>query len=122
MKNSRRKGKVGELEAAAFLREYGIAARRGVQYQGGQDSPDLVTDLPVHFEVKRTESLKLYPALEQAIAEAGSQMPVVLHRKNGKGWVAIVRAEDFVGLWNAVIEAKRSALLSPLSAVSTVVA
>jgi hypothetical protein len=40
--DSRRKGKVGEREFAALLREHGFDARRGVQYSGGVDSPDVV--------------------------------------------------------------------------------
>ncbi len=48
----------------------------------------------VHFEVKRVEALRLYPALEQAIEDAGENVPVVLHRANQKPWVAIVRLDD----------------------------
>ena len=93
---SRSKGKRGEMEAAAEIsRLFHVAARRGRQYQGGDDSPDVVTGIPgIHFEVKRVESLRLYPAVEQAAAEAGGGLPVVLHRPNGKPWVAIVRLED----------------------------
>ena len=41
--NSKRKGKAGELEAAAELRRVlGVEARRGVQHAGGPDSPDVV--------------------------------------------------------------------------------
>lgn len=55
MTNSRQKGKRGELAAAHYLRSLGfISARRGVQYSGSPDSPDVVCDeLPgVHIEVK----------------------------------------------------------------------
>ena len=90
---SREKGKRGEREAAKAIEEaLGVSARRGVQYQGGTDSPDIVTGLPgVHFEVKRREALKLYPAMAQAIMDAGyGEVPVVLHRKNRFGWLAVV--------------------------------
>ena len=58
-KNSRDKGARGERELAAELhRLFGVTARRGVQYQGGTDSPDVVSDFDeIHFEVKRTERL-----------------------------------------------------------------
>ena len=36
--NSRRKGKVGEREFAALLREHGFDARRGQQFSGSPDS------------------------------------------------------------------------------------
>ena len=45
MTNSRRKGKEGELEVARILRDHGYDSRRGVQYSGSPDSPD-VTGLP----------------------------------------------------------------------------
>jgi hypothetical protein len=32
--------------------------------------------------------------LEQAIADAGDHIPVVLHRANKRPWVAIVRLDD----------------------------
>jgi hypothetical protein len=97
---SRNKGKRGELEAAAELRRvFGVAARRGRQFCGSAESPDVVTDLDgVHFEIKRCEALRLYTALEQAIADARSRIPVVLHRQNNKPWVAIVRLEDLPSL------------------------
>ena len=49
----------------------------------------------LHIEVKRTERLNLYDALEQAIDDmAEDDIPVVLHRRNHKPWVAIVRLDD----------------------------
>jgi hypothetical protein len=93
---SRRKGVRGELEAAAELRRlFRVEARRGRQFQGGDESPDVAAAIErVHFEVKRTEALRLYPALEQAVADAGEKIPVVLHRANQQPWVAIVRLDD----------------------------
>lgn len=92
--NSREKGKRGERELAEWLRERGIEARRGVQYQGGDDSPDVVTALPgVHFECKRTERLAIYPAVEQAVADAGERLPVVAFRSNRREWLAVVPLE-----------------------------
>jgi hypothetical protein len=93
---SRRKGKRGELEAAAEIRRlFGVEARRGRQFQGTDESPDVLVDIPdVHFEVKRAETFRLYEALEQAIADAGQKVPVVLHRANNRPWVAIVRLDD----------------------------
>ena len=93
---SRRKGCRGELEAAAELRRlFGVEARRGQQHHGGPDAPDVRAAIPgVHFEVKRVEALRLYPALEQAGADAGQNVPVLLHRANQKPWVAIVQLDD----------------------------
>ena len=76
---SRDKGKRGERELAAELnRVLGITARRGVQFQGSPDSPDVITSLPdLHIECKRTERFQLYRALEQAVEDAGTKIPIV---------------------------------------------
>jgi len=100
-KRSRDKGKRGELELAAELRRlFGVDARRGVQYHGGEDSPDVITDLPgVHVEVKRTERLSLYPAMKQAARDAGAdKVPVLFHRQNREEWLAVVRLKDLPAL------------------------
>lgn len=93
---SKRKGKVGEREAAKELsRLFRIDAKRGVQYQGGPESPDVVGLPGIHVEVKRCESLSVYTAMEQAISDAGDNLPVVLHRRNGKPWLVICRLADW---------------------------
>jgi Holliday junction resolvase len=96
---SRNKGKVGEREVAQLLRDHGIPARRGVQYQGGPDSPDVVGLDGYHVEVKRTERFSLYAALEQAMGEKpAGDIPVVFHRQNQRGWVVVLNAADFLAL------------------------
>lgn len=99
-KMSRDKGKRGERELAGILRGYGFDAKRGVQYHGGPDSPD-ITGLPgVHIEVKRTEKLSLYDALSQAKADSGpDEMPVVMHRRNDCEWVVIQPLEYWIELY-----------------------
>lgn len=96
MKNSCRKGKAGEREAAHELaRVLGIDARRGQQFAGSPESPDVVTSLGgVHWEVKRVERLNVKQALEQSTADAGGDCPVVLHRPNGAPWMVTVRLDD----------------------------
>jgi Holliday junction resolvase len=107
-KNSRAKGKRGELELAEFFREHGIQARRGQQFRGGPDSPDIIHDLPgIHVECKRTEAFRLYPALEQASAERrDATVPVVFHRANKRPWVVVLDASDFLTLIRAAEDAK----------------
>ena len=97
-KMSRDKGKEGEREIARILREHGYEdARRGVQYHGGGDSPDVVGLPGVHIEVKRAEKLSIYEALDQSIADAApGEIPVVFHRRNKKPWLAILRLEDYL--------------------------
>lgn len=100
-KSSREKGKRGEREAALFLTDQGFPARRGVQYHGGPDSPDLICPSlrRLHFEVKRTEKLSIYDALAQADQDAPMDaISVVLHRRNDCGWVVILYADDFLSI------------------------
>ena len=65
--NSRQKGKRGEREAAVFLTVNGLPARRGQQFSGSPDSPDVVCPLlpGVHLEVKRCERTNLEAWLER---------------------------------------------------------
>jgi hypothetical protein len=93
--NSRTKGKRGELEASkAWTQLVGGEARRGQQFHGGADSPDVVCEQHVHLEVKRTERGNPYDWIDQAVADAGDKVPVVLHRRNGREWLLIVRLTD----------------------------
>lgn len=93
---ARRKGKDGELELAALLRGHGFDSRRGQQFKGGGDSPDVTGIDGVHIECKRVEAGSLYRWLDQAYRDAGNNMPVVMHRKSRREWVAILRAEDLL--------------------------
>ena len=98
MINSRAKGARAEREAAAewaALFPGTVTARRGQQFAGGTDSPDVVTSMEqVHLEVKRTERGNPYLWMAQAVRDAGPKLPVVLHRRNGEEWLAIVRLAD----------------------------
>jgi Holliday junction resolvase len=92
---SRDKGKRGEREGAAkFGETFGCEAYRGRQYHGRDDAPDVVCEVPIHLEVKRTERLAVYDALEQAKADAGDKPPMVLHRRNGKRWIVVAYLDD----------------------------
>ncbi len=104
--NSRNKGKCGELELVNFLKEYNIDARRGQQFKGGSDSPDVIAGgcmEGIHIEVKRVQAGSLYNWLEQACTDADlCKVPVVAHRRNGKRWVAILDMRDFVNLMESL--------------------
>jgi Holliday junction resolvase len=100
--NSRNKGAVGEREFAELLRFHGWDARRGQQFSGGSDSPDVVCQplKDFHFEVKRVEAGNLYKWMAQAKrdAKAGEKVPVVMHRRNREDWMAILPAGLFLEL------------------------
>ena len=98
-KMQREKGKRGEREFKDVLREHGwINARRGQQYHGGPDSPDVVGIPGIHFEVKRVEKLDIRKAIEQSRNDAGDgEVPVVAHRRSREQWYVTLPAEDFLG-------------------------
>lgn len=100
MVNVRKKGARGEREVAQFLKDHGYAARRGQQYCGANGDADVVGLDGIHIEVKRTEALRLWDAMEQAKSDAREgELPAVWHRKNGKRWVVVMDAEDWLKLY-----------------------
>lgn len=98
MINSRDKGARGEREWAAYLQELtGKPTRRGCQFAGGQDSPDVVGGIEgTHCEVKRVERLNIYDAMAQALRDAGVNTPYVAHRRDKRGWLITIRADDLI--------------------------
>ena len=98
--NSRQKGKVGEREFASLLRENGFDARRGQQFCGGSQSPDVVCDALafLHIEVKRTQALNLGDACAQAEGDARGKPWIVAHRRNHAPWLITMKAEVFFAL------------------------
>ena len=104
--NSNSKGKRGEREWAKWLRDNCNCndARRGQQYQGGADSPDVVCGIPnTHCEVKRVEKLNLTHAMAQACADSGDAIPYVAHRKNMGEWMVTICASDLVAFAESVV-------------------
>jgi Holliday junction resolvase len=101
MVNSLQKGKRGEREVAELLREFGFEARRGQQFSGSPDSPDVVHNIPeLHLEVKFRERLSLYESIEQAEKDDPEKTPVVFHRRKQKKWVVILYSDDFINMIN----------------------
>jgi hypothetical protein len=118
--NSREKGKRGERQWRDELRAQGYCARRGQQFCGSPDSPDVVCDELewIHFEVKAVERLNIEDAMDQARRDAavrnrngllspslsstggeGDQtarkVPIVAHRRNFRPWLVTMEAETF---------------------------
>jgi hypothetical protein len=109
-KNSRQKGKRGELDAADALRRlFSWTARRTQQFKGTSDSSDVeVAETPDAFwEVKREERLNVFKAMDTAVAEAGPKLPVLMHRRNRTDWLVTVRLADLVRLAEVVTRARR---------------
>lgn len=122
--NSRDKGKRGELELAHWLAERGHDARRGQQFSGGDDSPDVVCPslAHIHIECKRVEAGNPYVWLAQAIRDAGPQkIPVVFHRRNDAEWVVVLRAADALPFFAAGNQVPMARHVGPVSETGTVV-
>lgn len=103
-KASREKGKRGEREWAALCRQEGYDCHRTAQYRGNTgDAGDVEGLRGVHVEVKRTEALRPWEYMGQAIrdAEANGQgnMPVVAWRANNHDWLMLIRPEDFFRIY-----------------------
>jgi len=99
-KYSRNKGKSGERELAAKLREHGFEARRGQQYCGANGDADVIGLDGIHIEVKRTERLHMYDALAQSRHDAKEgEIPIVATRKNNCDWVVCLGLDDFMALY-----------------------
>lgn len=95
--HSRNKGARGELEACEALDAIGLDCRRTVQYNGQSGLADIVCDQApnLHFEVKRTERLNLFGALDQALRDSkGKRLPVILCRSNHRPWMLCIRTVD----------------------------
>lgn len=96
--NSRRKGKVGELEAAAEWNKHvpGAHARRSQQHSGTESASDLIAPGCPHLwlEVKRTQKINLQEIMVKSLDQCGELAPVVLHRKNDSDWLVTLRLED----------------------------
>lgn len=105
---SREKGKRGEREVATKLQEHGFDGKRGQQYCGLEGDADVIGIPGYHLEVKRTEQFRLWKAMEQSESDAkDGEVPVVVHRKNGTSWVAVLDLDDFLELVRAVQESDR---------------
>jgi Holliday junction resolvase len=102
--NSRSKGQRGERQWRDEIRAAGWRAERGQQRSGSPDSPDVKTDMPIHFEVKAVESLNVWKAVEQARTDSGGKPWAVAHTKNRQGWLVTLDAGLFFSLCRDGIE------------------
>lgn len=110
--NSRAKGNRAEREWRDELRSAGwIKARRGQQFSGTPESPDVVCpELGfIHFEVKHRARGNPFDFIAEAASDAGAgKLPAVAYRRNRHPFIVILRADDFFKmLRNCDLEALR---------------
>ena len=108
--NSREKGKRGERQWRDELRANGYLARRGQQFSGSPDSPDVICDELswLHFEVKAVERLNIEDAMDQARRDAGAKTPVVAHRRSFRRWLVTMEAETFFEFLRGMLPMERT--------------
>lgn len=98
---SQRKGRRGELQLAALLREHGFPVQAAEPLNYGT-VPDLTGLSGIHIKCKRAQALNLTAALEQARKDAErfrDGVPAVFHRRNREGWVVSMRLCDWLELY-----------------------
>mgnify|MGYP000170561305 CR=1 FL=1 len=96
---SRNKGKTFERKIANILTDRGIESRRSVQFNGMFDY-DLTSEVPINWECKAVESLNIYNAMEQSIADAKKDeyIPTVVHKKNNKAILVTLEFQNFIDI------------------------
>lgn len=105
-KESRNKGKRGELELVHRLKDLGYTdVHRAQQYCGSVSSADILGLEYIHPECKRTEALRLYTAMDQAIRDSAgtADMPAVFHRRSNRPWLVIMELEHWSELYKAYL-------------------
>ena len=104
--NSRAKGARGERLWRDELRKEGFTARRGQQFAGGTDSPDVICEelKLLHQEVKFVQNLNLDKACEQATRDADGKHWIVAHKKNNKPWKVTMSSETFFAILRDGVE------------------
>lgn len=97
--NSRNKGAAGEREFINdHLRPHWPNACRNID-QFGDDKRDCLNVAGCHWQIKRTESLRLYDAINQAETEAApTDLPIVAFRRNRSKWYCVIEADELVAL------------------------
>ena len=67
------------------------------QNSEGQDSPEVIPTIPLHFEVKFDEELNISDAIQQASVDNGDsdKIPAVAHKKSREDWLVTICADDF---------------------------
>ncbi len=99
MTNGNAKGKAGERELAKIIRAAGWDARRSQQYCGTEGDGDLTHSIPgLHIECKRVERLNVPKAYQQAVRDAGPNIPSVIHRCNRAPWLVTLSLDHFLAL------------------------
>ena len=97
--NARKKGHSFELQIVNLLKEYGYEAvsSRSESKNLDDQKVDIVDDTPFYFQCKAVERMKESYHDILASMKKG-KVPVILHKRNNKGTVAVLDIKDFCDL------------------------
>ena len=101
--SKKQKGSRLEREFASLLREYGLDKQaKRMPLSGAFDSPsmkaDILTSLPVHFELKNQENWQPLAYWKQANETCGARTPVVIMSRNREQMYTFLLTTDFLTL------------------------
>jgi len=98
--NSKAKGARGERMLAALLTAAGFPARRGQQFHGGSESPDIICPALArwHWEAKFTEHCRLDDWLKQVEADSNGKPSIIAWKRSHNPWLAVVKLDTLIDL------------------------
>lgn len=100
-RSAKNKGSRLEREWSELLRGYGLDKNaRRMPLSGAFETlkGDILTNLPISFEVKNQETWKPLEYYQQAEADAGSKVPVVIMSRNREQIYAFLLGSDFLNI------------------------
>ena len=94
---TRRKGATFERTVAERLRELWPEAKRGFQFRGGDEAPD-VQGTPFFVECKHRARVYVAKAMAEAVADSDGRPPVVIWKENHGVELVTMRLDDWLAL------------------------
>lgn len=102
-RSQREKGKLGERRARDIVKSWGINARRGVQYRGDPEAPDVVCEADIYVEAKWRAAGHPGKWLAEAAVEAPlNHVPCVIHKRPRQPELVTLYAEHVPAFVDAV--------------------
>ena len=100
MRAERNKGALGEREVIQRIREAGWRDAERTSNGRAQDGRSDIARGPegCAIEVKRQERLNVPRAFDQLTADAGDQLPILVHRPSRHEWMATLPLSDLLPL------------------------
>lgn len=94
-KAQRDKGKRGEREVVAIMKDWGFPEARRARQSDGAVDPDVAGCEPLWLEVKRRKSIASCRFMDQSVSDAKEgTLPIVVMREDNGEWIVCVRVAD----------------------------